>query len=163
MKKARRRSRHRFDRSEPHGRQRATCGRPPTRSFYNGNTRHGLLNVHAYRANSTRMSGTRRRIPRSAALLRRESTCALPDSFSLGTLLWRLCLHAAVFVSAFAYRMIRSRSIAQLLAHDKVPASKNRELKRTALCSPQKTARDIAVFTDTRLIARHNQSIVGAS
>lgn len=77
----------------------------------------------------TRMSEARRRIPRSAALLGRESTCALPDSSSLGILLWRLCLHVAVFVSAFAYQAIQSRSIAQLLAQDKVPASKNRELQ----------------------------------
>lgn len=76
-----------------------------------------------------RMSEARRRIPRSAALLGRESTCALPDSSSLGILLWRLCLHDAVFVSAFAYQAIQSRSITQLLAQDKVPVSKNRELQ----------------------------------
>lgn len=77
----------------------------------------------------TRMSEARRRIPRSAALLGRESTCALPDSSSLGILLWRLCLHVAVFVSAFAYQAIQSRSIAQLLAQDKVPARINHELQ----------------------------------
>ena len=76
-----------------------------------------------------RMSEARRRIPRSAALLGRESTCALPDSSSLGILLWRLCLHDAVFVSAFAYQAIQSRSITQLLAPDKAPVSKNRELQ----------------------------------
>lgn len=77
----------------------------------------------------TRMSEARRRIPRSATLLGRESTCALPDSSSLGILLWRLCLHVAVFVSAFAYQAIQSRSIAQLLAQDKVPARINHELQ----------------------------------
>lgn len=76
-----------------------------------------------------RMSEARRRIPRSAALLGRESTCALPDSSSLGILLWRLYLHVAVFVSAFAYQAIQNRSITQLLAQDKVPVSKNRELQ----------------------------------
>ena len=70
-------------------------------------------------AHKSAKSEARRRIPRSAALLGRESTCALPDSSSLGILLWRLRLHAAVFVGAFAYRMIQGRSIAQLLAQNK--------------------------------------------
>lgn len=88
-----------------------------------------------------RMSEARRRIPRSAALLGRESTCALPDSSSLGILLWRLCLHDAVFVSAFAYQAIQSRSITQLLAQDKVPVRINHEFAKdakhpSAVCEP---------------------------
>lgn len=116
------------DEDEPRKRQRATCGLPPTRLLYDGNARRGLLYVHASCA-TAHMSENRRRIPRSAALLGRESTCAPPDSSSLGILLWRLCLHDAVFVSAFAYQTIQSESIAQVLAHDKAPVSKNRELQ----------------------------------